>query len=759
MKKRCWLFGLSLGLSLCLSACQPAPIKKAEQLMEKARYAQAQQFLENYLSGDVTDALLRARASILQAEATFYNEGPLAALPLLQQLREDNNKDLPNLQARLRERFEALDQHIAGTKEQTETVHPWFEERIQWSNTLRKKGKSLEETAETSESPLIQSLARWELARLAPERYATLLKDFPDSAFRAAWYQGYFDYLKTDQEDQAKNVLVDWKNELKKDSPLRSQVLLLQAQLLTDKQPRAALNYYRDYLKNSDDYVNGRAAIYAVRTTFGDKLTRGDHAFLAEAAYQRYMYQTAYNELSQLNAGNAKDLLKQGEYALKAKYYSQANQHFEDLRQRYPGTVEAGLASVYLAQAQRRRKAYGAAMNQLQAVYMAYGSQPEVKAAALWEEGIIYDLQNNDAKRAQVYHELVKVNPEFEDAMPALWYAIWHDFLQDDYARVIETLEKNAPHYQEHELKSRFEYWLARAYEQTESFDKAKALYESLSQNPLMDYYTHRARARLQVIKKGGDDQYATLPYQGLSLSTEQSPLPKTSYAHAFDQAVKGNENAFSPLMELHYLGQYVPFMQLAEHHPEPRIQVLHGLLMQQQKRYYEAVTRYRYLAAKDDAYLPAAFPLAYFETLEKEAKKYEMNPFLPAGLIWQESQYNPTIKSWVGATGLMQIMPATGAQIAKDYPIEGEFSLTNPMDNIKMGVWYLDSRHKVFDGNSLLAVASYNAGAGPVNRWLKDFGHLPLDALAESITYPETRGYVKRVFTSYWIYQHLYGK
>lgn len=204
---------------------------------------------------------------------------------------------------------------------------------------------------------------------------------------------------------------------------------------------------------------------------------------------------------------------------------------------------------------------------------------------------------------------------------------------------------------------------------------------------------------------------------------------------------------------------QYVPFMEVAEDHPEPVVQVLNGLLMQKQKRYYETVTRYRYLAAKDDTYLPAAFPLAFFDTVEKEAGKYKMNPFLPAGLIWQESQYNPGIKSWVGATGLMQIMPATGAQIAQDLDLGKDYSLTTPADNIKMGVWYLKSRHDVFDGNSLLAVASYNAGAGPVNRWLKDFGHLPLDALAESITYPETRGYVKRVFTSYWIYQHLYGK
>ena len=107
---------------------------------------------------------------------------------------------------------------------------------------------------------------------------------------------------------------------------------------------------------------------------------------------------------------------------------------------------------------------------------------------------------------------------------------------------------------------------------------------------------------------------------------------------------------------------------------------------------------------------------------------------------------------------GLMQIMPATGEQIANELGLE-EYNLTDPADNIKMGTWYLKSRHDVFDGNPLFAVASYNAGAGPVLKWKKQFGNLPYDALAESIPYPETRGYVKRVFTSYWIYQALYGK
>ena len=751
-----------IALSLaCVSACAVPPVKQAEDLMEAHRYEDAIQLLKGYLNAD-GDPALQARARALQAEALFYVDGPIAAIDALRTLKTEDSREYDNIIARLLPYFEALDQHIQGQSvlEEAQMPHPWFKERAQWSSTLRQQGLPLDTLAKQVESPLVQQLVQWEQARLKPEAFADLLSSYPESAFRPAWYQAYLDYLLKEEDNKgAENLLVKWKNELDPLDPLRATVLLKQAELATDKQPRAALAYYRNYLQAYPLHPEGRATIYKLQSDFKDQLTAGDHDFLAKAAFDRYMYQTAYKEIS-VNASNtAQELLQQGEYALKAKYYAQAVSHFEDLRERYPATTEAGLASVYLAQHQRRAKAYGAALNQLQAVHLAYNSNPEVNAAALWEEGIIYDLMNKDDQRARVYHQLVEVNPDFEEAMPALWYAVWHDFVNKDYEAVITALTRHEKHYADHELKSRFMYWLARAYEETDAFDKAQTLYEALSKNPLMDYYTHRAKARLHLIKKGGEDRYAAVPYEGLSVGTEQSPLPQPSYAQAFKQALDGDEQAFSPLMELYYLQQYVPFMEIAEHHIEPQVQVLNGLLMQKQERYYEAVTRYRYLAAKDDTYLPAAFPLAYFEKIEAEAKKYQMNPFLPAGLIWQESQYNPGIKSWVGATGLMQIMPATGNQIAQSLDMGKDYSLSNPMDNIKMGVWYLDSRHDVFDGNSLLAVASYNAGAGPVNRWLKDFGHLPLDALAESITYPETRGYVKRVFTSYWIYQHLYGK
>lgn len=752
------LLALALAGTLSLSACDP-PIRQAEEHLQKAEYAQAQALLERILARQ--DA--PPEAAPLLAQALFYTQGPEAAMQHLRKIRESHQKSVSfrNVVSQLRQEYAALDklsenasaEALAKYLERQPPVY--FRERAQWMHYLHSRGQAaaLRQKLESARSPLIQQLARWERARLQVNEFKSLLQDFPQSPFRGLWYQAILNDLLAKEENQkAQNLLLNWKNELQDDSPQRAEVLLHQAELSTENHVNAALNYYRNFLRHFPEHPRGREAIYTIREDLAEQLNASDHRFLAEQAEKRYMYQTAYSELVQAPPRNAAELFRQGEYALKAKYYRQASGHYQSVINNYPQSLQAGLARVRQARLARISRNYAGALQQLSHVRKAYRSVPQVHAAALWEVGILDDLQNKDAQRAQVYKQLLEVDPEYEEAMSALWHAVWFDYRAQKYEQVVEQLTRHAKYYKEHELRSRLRYWLARSYEELEKLPEAQKIYTELSQNPLMDYYTHRARERLRVMKHGGGDLYATHPYQGYK------KLQEPGYEQAFEQVLGGQQEEIDAPMELYYLGQHTDFMNLADLSSEPRYQVLHGRLMHRQKRYYEAVTRYRYLAEKDDRYLPAAFPLAFFETIETEAKRYGLNPFLACGLIWQESQYKPDIKSWVGATGLMQIMPSTGAQIANELELE-QYSLTDAQMNIKMGTYYLYSRHKVFDNNPLLAVASYNAGAGPVYRWLKESGHLPYDGLAESITYPETRGYVKHVFTSYWIYQALYGR
>ncbi|MDE5075269.1 MAG: transglycosylase SLT domain-containing protein, partial [Trichodesmium sp. St5_bin2_1] len=169
-----------------------------------------------------------------------------------------------------------------------------------------------------------------------------------------------------------------------------------------------------------------------------------------------------------------------------------------------------------------------------------------------------------------------------------------------------------------------------------------------------------------------------------------------------------------------------------------------------------EEIVEYKALKEKP-TYWQTLYPFPYLETIVKWSNKRELNTVLVTALIRQESRFMPKIKSVVGATGLMQVMPKTGEETAKKINLVS-YDLENVNDNVNLGTHYLDLTHKEYKNNSMLAVASYNAGPNAVSRWLKQFGFDDVDAFVDKIPYPETRGYVESVFENYWNYLQIYN-
>ncbi|NEQ39896.1 MAG: transglycosylase SLT domain-containing protein [Okeania sp. SIO3I5] len=169
-----------------------------------------------------------------------------------------------------------------------------------------------------------------------------------------------------------------------------------------------------------------------------------------------------------------------------------------------------------------------------------------------------------------------------------------------------------------------------------------------------------------------------------------------------------------------------------------------------------EEIAEYKALKEKP-TYWQTLYPFPYLETIVKWSNKRELNTVLVSALIRQESRFMPKIKSVVGATGLMQIMPETGKEAAQKINLVS-YDLENVNDNVNLGTFYLDFTHREYQNNSMLAVASYNAGPNAVSSWLKRFGFDDADAFVEKIPYPETRGYVESVFENYWNYLQIYN-
>ena len=144
-----------------------------------------------------------------------------------------------------------------------------------------------------------------------------------------------------------------------------------------------------------------------------------------------------------------------------------------------------------------------------------------------------------------------------------------------------------------------------------------------------------------------------------------------------------------------------------------------------------------------------------YRDTTQYYAQQNGIDPAWVYGLIRQESRFMMTAQSGVGASGLMQIMPATARLIAKQIGVS-DYDINDINTNIQMGTWYLaDGRNKL--GHEVLATAGYNAGPARAKKWQ---ANVPLEGAiyAETIPFNETRDYVKKVMTNTMYYNALFG-
>jgi soluble lytic murein transglycosylase-like protein len=152
-------------------------------------------------------------------------------------------------------------------------------------------------------------------------------------------------------------------------------------------------------------------------------------------------------------------------------------------------------------------------------------------------------------------------------------------------------------------------------------------------------------------------------------------------------------------------------------------------------------------------------YPFAFRDIVDPMAQAAGVDPFLVLSIMRAESAYDPDARSVVGARGLMQIMPFTAIRIAR-MMLHPSFSLGDlhrAEVNIGYGAFYIKKLMDYYGGNPMLAVAAYNGGPTSVDRWLSQYGDLEIDELIESMSFRETRRYVKTVFRNYDNYKRIW--
>lgn len=143
-----------------------------------------------------------------------------------------------------------------------------------------------------------------------------------------------------------------------------------------------------------------------------------------------------------------------------------------------------------------------------------------------------------------------------------------------------------------------------------------------------------------------------------------------------------------------------------------------------------------------------AVYPLEYKDSIKKYATEWNLKPNFIAAMIYTESRFNKDSVSGAGATGLMQIMPGTGAGIAQELGESSMGNLHDPDTNIRYGTWYIKGLVDKYNGNYDLALAAYNAGVARADAWSEGRSALPF----------ETVFYIQKVKNVEGEYDKIYG-
>ncbi|HSE98444.1 MAG TPA: transglycosylase SLT domain-containing protein [Blastocatellia bacterium] len=391
---------------------------------------------------------------------------------------------------------------------------------------------------------------------------------------------------------------------------------------------------------------------------------------------------------------------------------------------------------------------------------------------ALYGLATFLDKQGRASEAAARYRQLVAAYPGSEYAAEASYNLGWQAYKDKRYTDAARILQQHLASYRYPQTKFIGEagLWAAKSEELMGNHARALALYDLVNERYRYGYHGYisglRANAlrrrspglKSEAAKPGSDLERirANVTYvENIRETADGSEAPRATRADDL-QAIGLDELVIKELNEA-----------LASAPSSPRLnlklaQVYSGrgenfqatLIL---RRGYPDIYSYR------DSDLPREaweifFPLVEWETIKTEARRYGIDPFIAAGLIRQESVFNPNAISRVGARGLMQVMPATGQLISRR---QGNGNVTaaelhNPSLNIKLGMNYLAQMLGQF-GRIEYAAAGYNAGPGRAKRWIAERGSLDIEDWIESIPFTETRGYVQGVLRYAANYRRFY--
>ena len=321
-----------------------------------------------------------------------------------------------------------------------------------------------------------------------------------------------------------------------------------------------------------------------------------------------------------------------------------------------------------------------------------------------------------------------------------VWAYGWNHYLLKNYEKAAIHYLKEAEITESIFIKQKYIFWAAKALRNKGDKSEAEDLFKDLAEKYPFDYYGIVSHMELSESLDPVELNPLELDYEDPTLHWLIA-LNETKLSENYIKGIQKNYKELDDVEEFlpvyyhagWHEGGIFKFFRLS---PEERNEIL-------------------------DDYAQIAFPIPYQKEIKQAHKRFDIPEELIYSISRQESAFNPTIRSWADAFGLMQILPEKAKRLSRKLNLEYK-TFTDLYDaslNVQMGSKLLSDLKKKFNGNFIGYVASYNAGVSPVRRWFKERGRKDPIEFIEMIPYEETQGYVKLVFRNFVTYSRLLGK
>ena len=359
----------------------------------------------------------------------------------------------------------------------------------------------------------------------------------------------------------------------------------------------------------------------------------------------------------------------------------------------------------------------------------------------------IVDDQDDEAD--EVFREILTRYPTGRFAERAAWKAGWTAYRDGRFSDALQYFDQGAAQFPRSDYRPSWLYWAGRAAAQAGNPETGVARLRLAATDYHNSYYGRLAVARLKDTRGG------VVP-SALQKAPARVAIPTAGRIAALLSAGLNRE----ALNELHYAQRVwgdSPQLQASIALAHKRLGNVRAGINAMKRAYPQ------YLAAGGETLpteiLQVIFPVDFWPLLQKYSRQHNLDPYLVAALVAQESNFDPVVISHANAYGLMQILPSTGRHYARKLGVR-PFStrrLTEAEVNVRLGTQIFADSIRRFGGVHF-ALAAYNAGDSRVLRWQREKPGLPQDEFIDDIPYPETQNYVKRILGTAEDYRYLYS-